>query len=141
MNKILAAFAVVFLASCANTSEGVVLGAKGSPWWNQNAPAADIKAFYDEKRTYELCTIWDKAISQSLIRRHISEALIRRGEPEDRCYDQGRDALALSARAMSRPLPVVSQPTQHSPVVVQQSVPSMPRHVSCRTIGKTTHCF
>lgn len=109
--------ACVGLSSCSSTSEGVALGIKGSPAWNKTAPQSDINAFYDEMPTYELCSRWDRAAEKpgtDRVRRNISGSLVRRGEPEDRCFNADRDAIArMKPRGRNSYVPP-SQPTQRT---------------------------
>ena len=93
---------VLLVASCSSTSEGgLALGVRGSPAWNKTAPKQDVTAYYDGLKTYELCSKWDRSIDYfesdtAVVRRNISESLVRRGEPEDKCYDADRDMIAQS---------------------------------------------
>lgn len=96
---IIVALMAPLLTGCSATSEGkIVPGVKGSPWWNEKAPPQDVAAYYDAMPTHELCSRWDRALilpSTDIVRRHISDSFVRRGEPEDKCFDPNRDMIAL----------------------------------------------
>jgi hypothetical protein len=100
-----AVICAVLITSCSETSNGsVVLGVEGSPAWARRAPEQDVKAHYDEMKTYELCTAWDRAVTyfesdKKIIRRKISESLVRRGERETLCYNPDRDLIATTMPA------------------------------------------
>lgn len=123
----------ILSSGCSSTSEGgVALGVKGSPAWNKTAPAKDIAEYYDEKRTYELCSAWDNALTKpgtDRVRRHIADALVRRGEPESLCFSAGRDAVLRASNTSS--IPVNTPPTVN-------------RTVNCTTytsrLGAQTYC-
>lgn len=93
------------VGGCSSTSEGgVALGVKGSAAWNRTAPEKDIALYYDNLKTYELCTAWDKHVDSASSRRNIASALVRRGEPEDKCYSAGRDAMLRASSSSSTPV-------------------------------------
>lgn len=102
LRKVIVFIACICFASCSSTSEGgLALGVRGSPAWSKTAPRQDVIAYYDAMKTYELCSKWDRAIDyfesdKTVVRRSISDSLVRRGEPEDRCYDADRDMIAVS---------------------------------------------
>ncbi len=114
---IVAVGTISILAGCSATSEGVALGLRGTPAWNKTAPKADIAAYYDDKRDYELCSSWQKYPESPTLRRNIADALERRGQPADKCYNPELDAIEASARA--------SRPNSYVPPV------AAPRTVSC----------
>lgn len=114
-SRIIAVASVLTLAGCSSTSEGVALGVKGSPAWNKFAPERDIVAYYDQQRDYELCTAWQKRADSTNTRRHIADALERRGKPADMCYRPELDAMQAAAEA-SRPNSYVPPPQVRQPV-------------------------
>ena len=118
MKPLVAFFAVVTLAACSSTSEGVALGVRGSPAWNKTAPKADIAAYYDQKRDYELCASWQKHPDSPTLRSNIADALERRGKPADMCYRPDLDAMQAAAEA-SRPNSYVPPPAARKPVNCQ----------------------
>lgn len=107
--------AVSALAACSSTSDGIALGVRGSPAWNKTAPKADIVAYYDQKRDYELCTSWQKHPDSPTLRAHIADALERRGQPADKCYNPELDAMQAAAEA-SRPNSYVQPPPARRPI-------------------------
>lgn len=108
---------ISILSACSATSEGVALGIRGSPAWNKTAPKADIVAYYDQKRDYELCSSWQRHPDAPTMRRNIADALERRGQPADKCYNPELDAMQAAAEA--------SRPNSYVPP------PAAPRMVSC----------
>ncbi len=93
---------ILFTAvGCAVNSDGTTtIGVRGSPAWLSSAPQKDIDAYYDAKQVYELCMDWDKAMTKGkyaqTLRRPISQALVRKGEKPDRCYNPQSDAMLLA---------------------------------------------
>ncbi|NEK40642.1 hypothetical protein GR250_04240 [Rhizobium leguminosarum] len=114
-NRLIAVAAVMTLVACSSTSEGVALGVRGSPAWNKTAPKADIAAYYDQKRDYELCTSWQKHPDSPTLRANIADALERRDKPADMCYRPDLDAMQAAAEA-SRPNSYVPPPQARQPV-------------------------
>ncbi|MGR9185835.1 hypothetical protein ACU8L2_23710 [Rhizobium leguminosarum] len=75
---------------------------------------ADIVAYYDKQRDYELCTSWQKHPESPTLRRNIADALERRGQPADKCYNPELDAMQAAAeerRPNSYAPPPVRKPT------------------------------
>ncbi|NEJ88865.1 hypothetical protein GR223_23515 [Rhizobium leguminosarum] len=128
-SKIIAVAAVMTLAACSSTSQGVALGVRGSPAWNTTAPKADIMAYYDHKRDYELCTSWQKHRDSPTLRANIADALERRGKPADMCYRPELDAMQAAAEA--------SRPNSYVPP------PAARKSVNCQgyTIGNITQTY
>jgi len=122
--------ACVALSACAGTSDGkVALGFRGSEAWIATAPRADVLAFFDGRRTFELCDAWARHPNERRVRREIADALVRRGEPEDKCYNPTADAIRRSQQTVP-------------PVVVNQTSPTT---VNCTSygggrLGTQTYC-
>ncbi len=86
--------ACLALSACSSISDGkIALGFKGSELWIASAPPADVVAYFDGRRSYELCDMWARHPNERRVRREIANALVRRGEPENKCYNPSADAI------------------------------------------------